>query len=581
MKVFLNMLLCGLVAVSCTSLKDKEDDPQFSELTQQFLQEFWKVHPSYASMLGLSEYDAILEIPNKATMEKKLAFYKKYIQVFEATKDKDLSFAQRTDKTLILNEMHSSVWSYEEFKPQEWNPASYNVGQAVSSVLTKQNRPLEERINDISEKLLKAPEYYQAAKNNIHQPTKEHTDLAIKQTRGLISYLKGDVKKQINSSKLSSRDKRTARQRVAATVAAAKRYITFLKGIMAKPQKVEGFRSFRIGKKHYAEKFKYDLQIELSPEELYRKALATKEEIRSKMFESAIALYPKYFGEKLPPKDRQKVITSIIAKVAKQHTKPKDFVQSVRDQLPKLRQFIIEKNLLTLDPDRPLKVRETPLFERGFAGASVDAPGPFDKKRETFYNVTPLDNMSKKQQESYLREYNDYTLQILNIHEAIPGHYAQLVYSNQSPSLIKSIFTNGPTIEGWAVYSERMMMEQGYGDNNQELWLMYYKWFLRTVTNTILDYEIHNKELTKKQAMKLMVEDAFQEKAEAEGKWTRATVSQVQLASYFAGFSAIYSLREQIKKEEGDDFNLKAFHEKFLSFGSAPIKEIKKLMLAD
>ena len=167
----------------------------------------------------------------------------------------------------------------------------------------------------------------------------------------------------------------------------------------------------------------------------------------------------------------------------------------------------------------------------------------------------------------------------MNIHEAIPGHYVQLVYSNQSPSLVKSIFGNGPMVEGWAVYTERMMLEEGYGENSQELWLMYYKWFLRVVTNTIIDYEIHNKKLTKKDAMKLMVEDAFQEKAEAEGKWNRATVSQVQLASYFAGFSEIYQLRETIKKEDGEDFNLKQFHETFLSFGSAPIKEIKKLML--
>jgi len=190
--------------------------------------------------------------------------------------------------------------------------------------------------------------------------------------------------------------------------------------------------------------------------------------------------------------------------------------------------------------------------------------------------------MSRAQQASYLKEYNDYTLQILNIHEAVPGHYVQLVYSNKSPSLIKSIIGNGTMIEGWAVYTERMMLEEGYGDNSPELWLMYYKWFLRVVTNTILDYEIHNKNLSKAEGMKMMTELAFQESAEAEGKWNRATVSQVQLCSYFAGFNEIYTLRETIKKNKIDKketFNLKEFHETFLSFGSAPVKEIKKLML--
>ncbi len=579
MKLILKLLILGALVMSCTSLRDKEDDPKFKELSQKFLDEFWEFHPSYASQLGLEKYDSILEIPNASQRADRTAFYVKYLDRFQEVKDDELSFAQRTDKELIINELEGSLWSYNQFRPFEWNPSAYNIGNAVSSVLEKEKRPINDRIKDLSEKLLKAQEYYQTAKNNIKKPTKEHTRLAIKQTKGLIKYLKGDVKKKIKESTLSAREKSTARQRVGSAIAAAKRYQTFLQGILARPKTVGGFRSFRIGKEAYKNKFKFNLQVEKSPEELYQLALTTKEDIRSKMFEKAIELYPKYFGEKLPPHDRQEVISSIINKVSKEHSKPDEFVATVRKQIPALSQFIKDKNLLTLDASRPLKVRETPLYQRGFAGASVDSPGPFDKNRDTFYNVTPLDSMTKKQKESYLREYNDYTLQILNIHEAIPGHYAQLVYSNKSPSLIKSIFRNGPTVEGWAVYSERMMLEQGYGEDSPELWLMYYKWFLRVVTNTIIDYEIHNKDLTKKQAMKLMTEDAFQEKAEAEGKWNRATVSQVQLASYFAGFSEIYDLREKIKTEEGSDFDLKKFHETFLSFGSAPIKEIKKLML--
>jgi uncharacterized protein (DUF885 family) len=578
MKVFLNFLFLSLFMVSC-STADKADDPKFNELSLQFLNEFWEHHPGHASSLGLIQYDKVLQIFNEETRKKRIQFYKDSLVQFQAVKDEDLSYSQRTDKKLILNELEGNIWSLTEFKKWQWDPSRYNIGTAVSSVLEKEKRPLEKRIQDISEKLQKVGEYYEVAKKNILKPTKEHTQLAVKQTRGLIEYLQKDVHKKIKSSKLSKADKNTALQRVRGAVQAAKKYQSFLKRVLSQPKAVGGFRSFRISPEHYAKKFEYDLQIETTPEELYKKALSTKEDIRSRMFETAILLYPKYFGEKLPPHDRQDVISSVIKKVSKSHAKPEEFVETVRKQIPELTKFIKEKDLLYLDPSRPLKVRETPLYQRGFAGASVDSPGPFDKGRDTFYNVTPLDNMSKKQKESYLREYNDFTLQILNIHEAIPGHYAQLVYSNKSPSLIKSIFRNGPTVEGWAVYAERMMLEQGYGENSPELWLMYYKWFLRVVTNTILDYEIHHKKISKKQGMKLMTEGAFQEKAEAEGKWNRATVSQVQLASYFAGFSEIYALREQIKEAEGDDFDLKEFHETFLSFGSAPVKEIKQLML--
>ena len=216
----------------------------------------------------------------------------------------------------------------------------------------------------------------------------------------------------------------------------------------------------------------------------------------------------------------------------------------------------------------------------GVAGASISAPGPYDKNGNTYYNVGSLSGWDKDKAESYLREYNYYILQILNIHEAIPGHYTQLVYSNQSPSLIKALFGNSSMIEGWAVYTERMMLESGY-DNSPEMWLMYFKWNLRSTCNTILDYSVHTKNMNKKDALHLLIDEAFQQKSEAEGKWKRVTVTQVQLCCYFTGFTEIYDFREELKKLQGNNFNLKQFHEKFLSYGSAPVKYIKELMKSD
>lgn len=140
-------------------------------------------------------------------------------------------------------------------------------------------------------------------------------------------------------------------------------------------------------------------------------------------------------------------------------------------------------------------------------------------------------------------------MQILNIHEAIPGHYTQLVYSNQSPSIIKALFGNGAMIEGWAVYAERMMLESGY-KNSDEMWLMYYKWNLRTTCNAILDYSVHTDNMNKEQAMYLLITEAFQQQAEADGKWKRVTLSQVQLCSYFTGYTEIYDFRERLKKRK-------------------------------
>jgi uncharacterized protein (DUF885 family) len=246
--------------------------------------------------------------------------------------------------------------------------------------------------------------------------------------------------------------------------------------------------------------------------------------------------------------------------------------------IPELEQWVSDHNLVTLDPAKPLQVRITPKYKQGVAGASIDAPGPYDAGARTYFNVTPLDDLTPERAESSLREYNRWMLPILVIHEAVPGHYVQLVYSNKSPSLIKSIFGNGAMVEGWAVYGERMMLESGYGDDTAEEWLMYSKWNLRSVCNTILDYGVHVLGMSEADAKELLIHQAFQSDEEVREKWRRVTLSSVQLTSYFAGYSAIYDLRERLKREQGAQFDLKRFHEKFLSYGSAPVQVIEEMM---
>jgi hypothetical protein len=277
--------------------------------------------------------------------------------------------------------------------------------------------------------------------------------------------------------------------------------------------------------------------------------------------------------------DPMVAIRTMIDKLSLNHVHRDSFQAAIEKQIPELTKFVQEHNLVYLDSAKPLVVRREPTYLGGFAGASISAPGPYDKFADTYYNVGPMDRFNDQQAESFLREYNHHVLQILNIHEAVPGHYAQLVYSNLSPSLVKSIFGNGAMVEGWAVYTERMMLEEGYGNHEPELWLMYYKWNLRVICNTILDYSIHVKDWTKEEGLDLLINQAYQQEAEANGKWRRATLSQAQLCSYYTGFKEIYDLRSELKEVQGDNFDLKAFHEELLSFGSAPVKYVRELML--
>jgi hypothetical protein len=542
--------------------------------------EFWKQNPGWASYVGYHDYDSLLIAPTNENRAAEVAFCKAYLDSLNGFDSSKLSKGQQTDLLMIKNQLESTIWYDQEFKSHEWNPANYNVGGAFGIMINGKYAPLDDRLRMMSLKMENIESYYDAAKAIVKNPTKEHTELAISQNKGSLQVFGPSLIDSINASGLSETDKQNLFANAELAKMAIQDYIDFLENEI-QPTLDEDSRSFRIGKALYSEKFKYDIVSGFSAEEIYSKAKAAKQDLHGKMFELTKQLWSKYAdGEKMPS-DTLVAIRQMIDKLSVQHCHRDSFMATIEAQIPELTAFVKEKDLLYLDPEKPLVVRQEPAYMAGVAGASISAPGPYDKYGDTYYNVGTLENYTAEQAESYLREYNDYILQILNIHEAIPGHYAQLVYSNDSPSLIKSIFGNGAMIEGWAVYTERMMLEEGYGNNSAEMWLMYYKWNLRTVCNTILDYSVHVNGMKKEQALDLLVNQAFQQQAEAEGKWNRVKLTQVQLCSYFTGFYEIMALRDELKEKIGTDFNLKSFHEEFLSFGSAPVKYVREMMLEE
>ncbi|MDP2385822.1 MAG: DUF885 domain-containing protein [Bacteroidota bacterium] len=576
---------------SCGSKKESSNtenpiaskDVAFDAFKDRFMEELWKMYPGWATGSGYHKYDSVLIIPDDTYRTKELAFVKQYIDSLAGFEDASLNENNKTDKALILSTLNSTPWAINKFKSFEWDPSQYNIGGAVSEILDNKKETLENKIRTVIQKIGKLEAYYAAAKSNIKNPTKEHTELAILQLKGTVGFFETSVTDSINKGKFGAheQDKYNADLKVA--ISHINGFIAHLEGILKNNQ---ANRSFRIGKELYAEKFSSDIQSTYSADEIYQKALKRKEEILKDMSVLTKKLWPKYMKNAVMPANENEAIKALIGEIAKTHVSREKFQTEIERQIPILTKFVKDKNLLYMDPSKPLVVRKEPEWMAGVAGASISAPGPYDKEGDTFYNVGSLAAYSPEDAESFLKEYNKYILQILNIHEAIPGHYAQLVYKNQSPSIVKAIFGNGAMIEGWAVYTEKMMLEEGWDKNTElngtaeqdEMWLMYNKWHMRVVCNTILDYSIHNLNMSKEEGLNLLMNEAFQEKAEAEGKWKRATLTQVQLCSYFTGFTEIYDFREELKKQQGKNFDLKKFHEKFLSYGSAPVTEIKKLM---
>ena len=548
----------------------------FTDFSQAFIDDLWQLSPTWAMYNGKHVNDGYLEVPNQASRDKTLAFVAKHKAQLATFDQKSLTANELIDYKLLENLVNNFEWDINTFKSWQWDPSSYNVAGGFAQIINEDFAPFDERLVSVIARLEHVPAYYQAARDNINNPTLPHTQLAIQQNQGAFSVLSEDLAAKVSVSGLTDEQKQLFNSRFTAAKTAINQHIEWLKALENTLQ-TEGARDFRIGEALYEQKFALDIQAGMTAKQLFEKAVADKNRVQAEMAKITHDIWSKHIATPKPEDDKL-AIRQLIDVLSANHVKRENFVDDVRQQIPELVKFVNDKKLITLDPNKPLVVRETPEYMRGFAGASISAPGPYEKGSNTYYNVTPLDGMSDESAESYLREYNHWILQVLNIHEAIPGHYTQLVYSNESPSLVKSLFGNGAMVEGWAVYTERMMLEEGYGNFEPEMWLMYYKWNLRVIANTILDYSIQVKGMGEEEAIALMENEAFQQRAEAEGKWRRATLSQVQLTSYYSGYREIYDFREELKNEQGEAFDLKQFHETFLSYGSAPVKYIRQLM---
>ncbi len=552
-----------------------KDDAAFSAYENSFLEALWKQNPDWATTEGYHKYDSLLMIPNDKSRDNQVSFARVQLDSLSRFEVGTLNDANKIDYHLMQNQMDQIQFSLQQLKQYQWDPSSYNVTGTFAYILNEHYAPLAKRLRNFYEKMSNIPAYYKEAEKQLKNPVTELTDLAVEQHLGGLSIFEKDFADSIKKANLPAADQKQMLDRAKQSADVIRGYTEWLKAL-----KNDHPRSFRLGKELYNAKFKYDIQSELTAQQIFNAASERKKYIHREMAKISKKLWPKYFGAKPMPADSLDLIAQLIDTISSKHVKPDEFQSAIANLIPKLTSFVNSKSLVTMDPSKPLVVRKEPGYMAGVAGASMSSPGPYDKDGNSYFNVGSLAGWSAEKAESYLREYNQYTLQILCIHEAIPGHYVQLVYANKAPSLIKSILGNGAMIEGWAVYSEEMMLDNGYGNDEPEMRLMWYKWNLRSVCNTILDYSVHAENMAKQDALKLLTHEAFQQQAEAEGKWKRVSVTSVQLDSYYTGYKEITDLRDAYKKKMADKYRLKDFNEKFLSYGSAPVKYIKEAMLA-
>ncbi len=577
--LFIVLLLLNFGCNSSTQNNIDDTDKEFVRFEETFLDAYWKNYPSGSIYSGYGKYYDKLIVPDSSTFASNISFSKNWIDSLNKFNYNQLSENYKISFKIIKNQLESDIWYTTVFKIQEWDASIYNISGSCDYIINQPYALLDERLKILSSYLQNANDYYSAALKNLKKPTKEHLELSILQNQGGLSVFGTALTDSINASQLTKIEKESLHQNIKNAIAAMNGFTAALKLMVADKNFV--FKNFRIGKEMFTEKFKYDLVTDLSPEQVYEKAVADKKYYHQKMFKMADDVWLKYYSTQPKPTDSLMLVQMVLNKIQLKHAKPADFFNSINNQVYELKKFIIEKDLFDFDTTAtPIKVRFMPEYARGVSSASADFIPPYQKQGTTYYNIDDLTLYTPEKAENALREDNYFTSQMLSIHEAVPGHCMQGIYNNKnSPDIIRSVFQNGAMIEGWAVYTEAMMVENGWGNHTAEIELALGTWRLRELGNVIIDYDIQCLNKPKEEITNFLNKECFQSITQSQNKYHRATVSQVQLCSYFTGATAIQALRDEYKKKMGNQYSLKDFHEKFLSFGSSPVKYIRERML--
>ncbi|MCK4404264.1 MAG: DUF885 domain-containing protein [candidate division Zixibacteria bacterium] len=557
------------------------EDQKFKELVEEFLEGFYQAHPVWATYIGEHKYDHLVDDYSTQAIGAEIMRLRLFAEKIKSIDTLKLNPINKVDFKILENEINDQLLRYEELRPFESSPVmySYLIGGSINSLITREFAPLSVRLKSVLSRLMRLSALVRQAKGNLKNPPEVQTKTAIRQNQGNINLIKNDLAKLLERLPAM---KDNLKRPMEIAIKTLEDYQEFLE----KDLLSQSNGDFRLGKKLFEKKLKLTLQSDLSPDEIVRRAEAELISVRKRMFELAQPLHEKMFRgrrHKEKGKDLENlVIKEVLDEIAKDHPKKDELLAVCRQNLKELEEFVREKDLVDLTGINPLEVDWTPEFSRGVAVAGLDSPGPLDKSLKSFFRVSPIpDEWTKEQEESYLREYNNYMLKDLCTHEAMPGHYVQGFYANKFPSMIRSIFGSGAFIEGWAVYQERMMVHAGYMNYDPRMELTQLKMYLRAVINAILDTKIHAGDMTKEEAIKLMTEEGFQERSEAEGKWVRACLTSTQLSTYFVGLQEVLDLEKTYREKVGENFSQKEFNQKLLSYGSPPVRFLKEIILEE
>jgi len=568
MRISSSRLTWGLLfAVGLTGCMKQAKPPSFSAFVDEYYDAAFAWSPSGGTASGFHQYDKQIEDRSAAAYAKRILTLENQRLKAAAFTSTDLSPQDAADLQILRNSIEAELLDVKTLETWKRNPIDYvaGPGNAVDLIMKREFAPAKERLGDVTARLQGVPALIVAMKANVVNPPKEFTDLAIRVAGGSVGFLKGDVAKWAKDAAAGDAQALADFQKADDAAALAMQDASeWLKSDLL-PRSTG---AYAIGAENFAKKMQYEEMVDLPLDKLLAVGQANLDKDYKDFVETAKKINPK-----LSP-------AGVMKSLENEHPTEADLLPAARRTVEGIRSFLLEHKIVTIPSEVRPTIEETPPYARVGSFASMDTPGAYETKAtEAFYYITPPEKeWDAKHKEEHLRLYNKYTMQMITIHEAFPGHYTQFLWAKQFPSKVRKLSGGGTNIEGWAHYGEQMLLEEGYGNGDPKIHLAQLSEALLRDCRYINGIMLHTQGWTVEQGQKLFEEKGFQEPANAYEESRRGAYNPTYLY-YTLGKLMIYKLRADYKQAKGSDYTLRGFHDEFLRQGPLPLKLMRQALL--
>lgn len=576
----------------------------YDRVLRGVLDDLFVAYPTFATSVGHHAYDDRWPDLGPAGRVRRRAAIRRGRDVAAGLDEATLDPGERVDRGILLDALEGFLFGEEVIDEEAWDPQATVdlLGSGLFGLLAREFADWEQRGTAFAWRVAGLPAVLEASLANLtglpgRPVSLLHTETALAQLAGIPALIEEGLAEAVRRRAAGEADLVPAIEAVRpAALAALERFRSGLDGEVRGRASGEG----RLGSELFAAKLRHTLSSDITPDELADRARRDYDLVREEMRRIATELWRAWWPDEAVPAGVEPVVRRALDRIAGEHPRAEELLQRSRAQVAELEAFVRQRDLVGL-PDEPLRITWTPIFQRAHGGAFLAAPGALERGQASYFWITPPgEDWAPERLESYLREDNDRMLRLLCIHEAVPGHYVQGAWSNRCPSLTRAVFQDGKFAEGWAVYVTQVMMDGGYGADDPALLLTHWKFYLRSITNVLIDVGIHAQGMTEDAAMRLMVEGGFQEEQEARAKWLRARLSSTQLSTYYLGSLEMWELELEARRRaavavgagteavpaprlvgglgETPGFAYRAHLESVLAHGTPPIRWLRRIL---